>query len=52
VRVCCGTGCRANGALALAQELERALAGEEGGRLGARVKRTGCHGFCERGRWW
>jgi len=46
--VCAGTGCRAYGAEALAESLEeevekRGLAGKVG------VRRTGCHGFCERG---
>jgi NADH:ubiquinone oxidoreductase subunit F (NADH-binding)/NAD-dependent dihydropyrimidine dehydrogenase PreA subunit/(2Fe-2S) ferredoxin len=46
--VCAGTGCRAYGAEALANSLEdeiekRGLQGQIG------VRRTGCHGFCERG---
>ena len=46
--VCAGTGCRAYGAEALAESLEnevdkRGLAKKIG------VRKTGCHGFCERG---
>ncbi|MGD0099539.1 MAG: NADH-quinone oxidoreductase subunit NuoF [Acidobacteriota bacterium] len=46
--VCAGTGCRAYGADALADSLEeeiqkRGLSDKMG------VRRTGCHGFCERG---
>ncbi len=50
VLVCCGTGCLANGsqkvAEALAQEVEkRGLKAS----VGLFTKKTGCHGFCERG---
>jgi NADH:ubiquinone oxidoreductase subunit E len=46
--VCAGTGCRAYGAEALAESLEKEI-GQRGlsDKLG--VRRTGCHGFCERG---
>jgi NADH:ubiquinone oxidoreductase subunit F (NADH-binding)/(2Fe-2S) ferredoxin/NAD-dependent dihydropyrimidine dehydrogenase PreA subunit len=46
--VCAGTGCRAYGAEALAETLENEI--EKRGlsnKIG--VRRTGCHGFCERG---
>jgi NADH:ubiquinone oxidoreductase subunit F (NADH-binding)/(2Fe-2S) ferredoxin/NAD-dependent dihydropyrimidine dehydrogenase PreA subunit len=46
--VCAGTGCRAYGAEALAETLENEI--EKRGlsdKVG--VRRTGCHGFCERG---
>ncbi|MDM7997233.1 MAG: NADH-quinone oxidoreductase subunit NuoF [Acidobacteriota bacterium] len=48
VAVCAGTGCRAYGAETVAETLEseiekRGLADKVG------VRRTGCHGFCERG---
>jgi NADH-quinone oxidoreductase subunit F len=46
--VCAGTGCRAYGAEALAASLEEEI--EKRGisdKIG--VRRTGCHGFCERG---
>ena len=48
--VCCDTGCLASGARQVAEALEKAAAA-----LGADfpvvpvVKRTGCHGLCERG---
>jgi NADH:ubiquinone oxidoreductase subunit F (NADH-binding)/(2Fe-2S) ferredoxin/NAD-dependent dihydropyrimidine dehydrogenase PreA subunit len=46
--VCAGTGCRAYGAEALAdsfdEEIEKRGLGDTIG-----VRRTGCHGFCERG---
>ena len=50
VRICCGTGCLANGAAAVAD----AFAAELSARglrasLALHDKRTGCHGFCERG---
>jgi len=46
--VCAGTGCRAYGAESLANSLEKEI--EQRGlsdKVG--VRRTGCHGFCERG---
>lgn len=48
VLVCCGTGCLANGAAAVAEGFAAAL---EGARVEVKTftKRTGCHGFCERG---
>ncbi len=50
VLVCCGTGCRANGSFEIALELEKIT---ENKRLDIKIKRvvkkTGCHGFCERG---
>jgi NADP-reducing hydrogenase subunit HndC len=50
VLVCCGTGCLANGSAAVAE----AFAAELGGAgvqadLKVFTKKTGCHGFCERG---
>jgi NADH-quinone oxidoreductase subunit F len=46
--VCAGTGCRAYGAAALADALEEEIGKRGlGDKLG--VRRTGCHGFCERG---
>jgi len=47
IRVCCGTGCLANGSAAVAEEFER-LAGESA-KVECFVKRTGCNGFCENG---
>jgi NADP-reducing hydrogenase subunit HndC len=48
IAICSGTGCRAYGAEALADSFEKEI--EKHG-LGHRVaiRRTGCHGFCERG---
>ncbi|MFB3817931.1 MAG: NADH-ubiquinone oxidoreductase-F iron-sulfur binding region domain-containing protein [Candidatus Methylomirabilales bacterium] len=50
VRVCCGTGCLANGAGEVAEAF-RAELDRRGLRASLRtvVKRTGCHGFCDRG---
>ncbi len=46
--VCAGTGCRAYGAAALADALEEEIEKRGiGDKVG--VRRTGCHGFCERG---
>jgi NADH:ubiquinone oxidoreductase subunit F (NADH-binding)/NAD-dependent dihydropyrimidine dehydrogenase PreA subunit/(2Fe-2S) ferredoxin len=46
--VCAGTGCRAYGAEALAESLETEIEQRGlGDKIG--VRRTGCHGFCERG---
>ena len=46
--VCAGTGCRAYGAEALAESLEDEISQRGlGDKIG--VRRTGCHGFCERG---
>ena len=50
VRICCGTGCLANGAADVAE----AFAAEITARgfrtaLDLHDKRTGCHGFCDRG---
>jgi len=54
--VCCGTGCIANGALAVAKALEKeAEAMKKSGALRVTVslkggiKTTGCNGFCENG---
>ncbi len=46
--VCAGTGCRAYGAEALAESLEKEI-GQRGLSDKVGVRRTGCHGFCERG---
>jgi NADH:ubiquinone oxidoreductase subunit F (NADH-binding)/NAD-dependent dihydropyrimidine dehydrogenase PreA subunit/(2Fe-2S) ferredoxin len=46
--VCAGTGCRAYGAEALADSFEEEIETRGlGDTIG--VRRTGCHGFCERG---
>jgi NADP-reducing hydrogenase subunit HndC len=46
--VCAGTGCRAYGAEALAESLEEEIE-KRGIGNSVGVRRTGCHGFCERG---
>ena len=50
VRICCGTGCLANGSAKVADEFERLIA--DGGieaSVECDIKRTGCNGFCENG---
>jgi NADH-quinone oxidoreductase subunit F len=52
VLVCCGTGCLAGGAAGVAEAFEQGLAGLDEGqqrKLNLVCKRTGCHGFCEKG---
>ena len=50
VLVCCGTGCLANGAAPVADAFAEAIAADGlAASLGLFEKRTGCHGFCERG---
>jgi NADH-quinone oxidoreductase subunit F len=48
VAVCCGTGCNASGAGKVAAAFVEEI-GKQGLGDGYAVKRTGCHGFCERG---
>jgi NADH-quinone oxidoreductase subunit F len=45
--LCCGTGCGANGSKKVFDALSAELA--KRGLRNVTVKRTGCHGFCERG---
>ncbi len=50
VLVCCGTGCLANGSMKVAEAFAQGI--EKRGldaSVGLLVKKTGCHGFCERG---
>ena len=54
--VCCGTGCLANGAAAVAESLKKTVrAFSKGSKLRIKVsldggiKHTGCNGFCENG---
>jgi len=48
--VCCGTGCLATGALAVAESLQNAVvAAETDAVVRTYVKQTGCNGFCENG---
>lgn len=50
VRICCGTGCLANGSAKVADEFERLLAGSGTEAIvECDIKRTGCNGFCENG---
>jgi len=48
ITICSGTGCLATGATALAAAFEEALR-KRGLQQKVAVRRTGCHGFCERG---
>ncbi len=50
VLVCAGTGCLANGSLAVMEAIEKRVR-KKGmkARLALFIKGTGCHGFCERG---
>ena len=50
ILICCGTGCRANGSMKVAEALSEA-AGAKGAKAQviAEVKTTGCNGFCENG---
>ncbi|MDR2035676.1 MAG: 4Fe-4S binding protein [Coriobacteriales bacterium] len=48
--VCCGTGCLASGAAAVADALDREIAASGVDAFVERhTKRTGCNGFCENG---
>jgi len=49
VAVCTSTGCGAKGAARVFAALEEALRGLPAEAREVRLKRTGCHGFCERG---
>ncbi len=48
VTLCAGTGCRACGSMAVGEKFAEAIAAM-GLSDKVRLKRTGCHGFCERG---
>lgn len=50
VLICCGTGCRANGSMAVVDAIRQAIrkTGAEADTI-AQVKTTGCNGFCENG---
>jgi len=48
VTICCGTGCLATGATDLAATFEQEIE-KRGLEKKVAVRRTGCHGFCERG---
>lgn len=55
VTVCCGTGCRAKGALEVFEALQERCAGappsngEGNGEAPIDLRQSGCRGFCERG---
>ena len=52
VLICCGTGCLACGAAAVAEAFEQGLAAldpKQFVELNLVVKQTGCHGFCQVG---
>ena len=50
VLVCCGTGCLASGAAEVADAFEHEVQERQiDVSVGVFTKRTGCHGFCERG---
>jgi len=50
VLVCAGTGCLANGSLAVAESLRRTIRRRKlDAKLKLKLKTTGCHGFCEQG---
>jgi NADH:ubiquinone oxidoreductase subunit F (NADH-binding)/Pyruvate/2-oxoacid:ferredoxin oxidoreductase delta subunit/(2Fe-2S) ferredoxin len=48
IRVCCGTGCITSGANKVFENLSEVL-GHNGLSTRILVKKTGCHGLCERG---
>ncbi|MGD0234499.1 MAG: (2Fe-2S) ferredoxin domain-containing protein, partial [Syntrophorhabdales bacterium] len=48
IRVCCGTGCITSGAHRVFENLMSAV-GREALSSRILVKKTGCHGLCERG---
>ncbi|MEW5764986.1 MAG: NADH-ubiquinone oxidoreductase-F iron-sulfur binding region domain-containing protein [Acidobacteriota bacterium] len=50
VLVCCGTGCLANGSQAVAEAFQKEVEARNlPASVGLFTKKTGCHGFCERG---
>ena len=49
VLVCCGTSCIANGALDVADAIERELTAHGYGDVDVKLVRTGCSGECEQG---
>ncbi len=50
VLICAGTGCLANGSLAVTEAFEKAVREQKlDVELALGVKTTGCHGFCEKG---
>ena len=50
VLVCAGTGCLANGSLEVAEAIDAEVRKHRlGAKLKLGLKKTGCHGFCEKG---
>jgi NADH:ubiquinone oxidoreductase subunit F (NADH-binding)/(2Fe-2S) ferredoxin/Pyruvate/2-oxoacid:ferredoxin oxidoreductase delta subunit len=50
ILVCCGTGCLANGSMRVAEAFTEELRARGlTAEVGTFTKRTGCHGFCQRG---
>ena len=50
IRVCCGTGCLANGSRLVAEEFENKIKNlNADAKVVCEIKRTGCNGFCENG---
>ena len=49
IRICCGTGCLANGSARIAEEFERLTSSADDVRIEFEAKRTGCMGLCENG---
>lgn len=50
ILICCGTGCRANGSMAVVEEMQKEASQTGAGvSIEAEVKTTGCNGFCENG---
>lgn len=50
ILICCGTGCRANGSMAVVEAMQKeARQTGAGVIIEAEVKTTGCNGFCENG---
>jgi NADH-quinone oxidoreductase subunit F len=48
IRICCGPGCLASGALKVVSKLKESLK-NEGLYDSVKILEVGCHGFCERG---
>jgi NADP-reducing hydrogenase subunit HndC len=49
IMVCCGTGCQANGSMAVFQALRQALENSNETGVQTFTKSTGCNGLCEKG---
>ena len=49
ILVCCGTGCQANGSMAVYQALANRLGPDSGIEVSTYTKATGCNGWCEQG---